>query len=280
MRSAADSRQAKRAAVAQWTSDPCGPEATAEPGSSAYAQQLIDGRNAYAPWFATALDYSATAGLKILDVGCGQGIDLAQYARAGAEVTGIDLTPRHAELARAHLSALGLDGQVVEGDAEALPFADTTFDRVSSNGVLHHTPDIEEALREIWRVLKPGGEARIILYNRRSFHYWLFQVFWQGIRHGQLLQERSMEGVLSRGVERSSIGARPLVRAYTPREARDLLRAAGFADVRTSQGVFNAIDTPITDVLSRHTRWLDDPRRLARLGRMGGWYVLAVGRRP
>ena len=89
-----------------------------------------------------------------------------------------------------------------------------------------------------------------------------------------------MAGVLSRGVERSSIGARPLVRVYSAREARRLLRRAGFADVSTTVGVFNRIDTPISDVLSRRTRLLDNPATLERLGRIAGWYVLAFGRRP
>jgi ubiquinone/menaquinone biosynthesis C-methylase UbiE len=271
---------AKQAAIRQWTTDPCGPETTAAPGTAAYAQELIAGRHAYAPWFTEALGYAGTAGLDVLDVGCGQGIDLAQYAAAGARVTGIDLTPHHAQLARSHLEALGLSGEVVNGDAESLPFPDSSFDRVSSNGVLHHTPDIERALLEIRRVLRPGGEARILVYNRRSFHYWLFQVLWQGLWHRELLEERSMAGVLSRGVERSSIGARPLVRVYTPPEVRALLSRAGFVDVRTDVGVFNTMDTPLSDVVARHTRLLDDQRVLDWLGRVGGWYVLGCGRRP
>jgi SAM-dependent methyltransferase len=204
---------AKAAAVRQWTADPCGPETTAEPGTAAYAEQLVAGRSAYAPWLAEALDYRGASGLKVLDVGCGQGIDAIEYARAGADLTGIDLTPRHVELARRNLEALGLEADIVEGDGEQLPFADETFDRVSSNGVLHHTPDIDAALREIHRVLKPGGEARIILYNRNSLHYWLVQVLWQGLRHRQLLEERSMGAVARRRTlldRRAAVGARVL----------------------------------------------------------------------
>lgn len=270
---------AKQAAIRQWTADPCGPSVAEEPGTAAYIEQLIAERHAYAPWLGEALDYASTAGRDVLDVGCGQGIDLAQYARAGAHATGIDLTPRHVELARRHLGALGLPVEVVEGDAEQLPFADCTFDRVSSNGVLHHTPNIDAALKEIRRVLRPGGEARVIVYNRRSFHYWLFQVLHQGIRHRQLFEEGSMEGVLSRGVERSSIGARPLVRVYSPPQLRRMLRGAGFAPATTRVGVFNAVDTPITDVLARRTSLLDSPRVRDRLGRVGGWYVVGIGRR-
>jgi ubiquinone/menaquinone biosynthesis C-methylase UbiE len=271
---------AKKAAIAQWTADPCGPETSSEPGTPSYAEQLVAGRRTYAPWFAEALDYAGAGGLRVLDVGCGQGIDLIEYARAGAEVTGVDLTLRHLELARQNLDALHLDAKVVDGDAEELPFADGSFDRVSSNGVLHHTPDIARALQEIRRVLRPSGEVRVLVYNRNSLHYWLFQVLWQGIRHGQLLEERSMAGVLSRGVEQSSIGARPLVRVYTPAQVRRFLKRAGFVDVTSAVGVFKSADTPLSDVLARRTRLLDNPARVERLGRVAGWYVLGFGRRP
>src|SRR5262249_34545218 len=275
----ADDAGAKAAAIRQWTADPCGPETSARPGTTAYAEQLVAGRRAYAPWFAEALDYRGVSGLNVLDVGCGQGVDVVEYARAGAHVTGIDLTPRHVELARQNLESLGLAAHIVEGDAERLPFADESFDRVSSNGVLHHTPNIEAALRELWRVLKQCGEARILVYNRSSFHYWFGQVLDEGLLHGHLFRERSMAGVLSHGVERSSIGARPLVRLYSPRQVRRLLRGAGFVDVATSVGVFNAADTPLTHMLARRLGLLQKPETLDRIGRVGGWYVLGFGRR-
>ncbi len=70
-------------------------------------------------------------------------------------------------------------------------------------------------------MLRPGGEARILVYNRRSLSLLaVVRSSGKGIRQRQLLQERSMEGVLSRGVERSSIGARPLVRVYSPASSR------------------------------------------------------------
>lgn len=264
---------AKAEAVHCWTNDPCG-SVPGEPGTREYAERLVATRRAYAPWMASALDYAGAAGRDVLDVGSGQGIDLVEYARAGARVTGVDLTPRHVELARAHLQALGLGGSVVQGDAERLPLVDASFDRVSSNGVLHHTPDIDAALREVHRVLRLGGEARIVLYNRRSLHYWLWQVAWEGVVHRGLRREGSIDGVLSAGVERSRVGARPLVRVYSPRDVRRRLRAAGFGDV---------------DVFVRHLHWGDVPygsaleRRgvpvPAVLARLAGWYVIGVGRR-
>jgi ubiquinone/menaquinone biosynthesis C-methylase UbiE len=269
----------KAAAIQQWTADPCGAVvATGELGSAEYFDSLLAGRYKYAPWMEGALGYSGCRGLRVLDVGCGQGIDLARYARAGADVTGIDLTPRHVMLARQHLDAGGIDARVVQGDAESLPFEAGEFERVSSNGVLHHTPDMPAALREIRRVLKPGGEARIIVYNRNSLHYLLHEVIGRGVIRGRLLREFSMEAILSGDTEHSSIGARPLVRVYTPRRLRGMLIRAGFVDVTTAVRHFRPEDTFVTVRLARILPWLGDPAVLDRIGRIAGWYVIARAR--
>jgi len=270
----------KQAAIEQWTADPCGASiADGEPGSRSYFDSLLAGRRQYAPWMDTALDYEGAAGLDVLDVGCGQGIDVARYALAGARPTGVDLTPRHVELARTHAAALDLGARIEHGDAEALPFDDAVFDRVSSNGVLHHTPHMAAALSEIRRVLRPGGEARVIVYNRNSLHYWINQVAFHGVLRRGLLEERSMAGVLSRTVEYSTIGARPLVRVYTPASARTLMRAAGLTEVTSEVHHFHAGDTVVTELLSKRLRRLRDPRTLERIGRRAGWYVMIRGRR-
>jgi ubiquinone/menaquinone biosynthesis C-methylase UbiE len=269
----------KAEGVRQWTADPCGPAIVATPGTRAAIEELLAGQRAESPWVAQVLRYKATEGLDVLDVGCGQGIDLVEYARAGASAIGIDLTPRHVELARSHVRALGLTAKVVQADAECLPFADSSFDLVSSNGVLHHTPDMPAALREIRRVLRPGGQARIVVYNRRSFHYWLSQVLLGGILERGLLTEGSMDGVLARSVERTSIGARPLVRAYSPSRLRRMLADAGLVAVGTSVWGFDVEDTPLSTWLGRHTRLLDSPRVRERIGRIGGWYVIGSARR-
>jgi hypothetical protein len=126
----------------------------------------------------------------------------------------------------------------------------------------------------------PGGEARVIVYNRNSFHYWLKQVLYEGVLRGELLRERSMAGVLSRVVEYSSIGARPLVRVYSARQLRELMARAGFVDVDVATRHFHPNDTPITFVLRPLVRALENPRVLDRIGRIGGWYIIATGRTP
>lgn len=271
---------AKAAAVEQWTADPCGSsEVEADIGTPEYFANLDRMRRDYAPWMDEVLGYAGTSGLRVLDVGCGQGIDLVRYARSGAIATGIDLTPRHVEIATAHLAAAGVGGTVVQGDAERLPFEDASFDRVSSNGVLHHTPGIEAALREANRVLRPGGEARIVLYNRSSLHYWVNQFIYAGLIRGGLRREGSMAGVLSAGVEVSSIDARPLVNVYTPRETRAMMRRAGFTGVRTVVTHLHAEDAFLYSMLSRRIPKLREQETLDRVGGSAGWYVTGIGRR-
>jgi len=79
------------------------------------------------------------------------------------------------------------------------------------------------AVKEIKRVLRPGGEARIIVYNRHSLHNWFSQVLGNGILRGKLLKERSMAGVRSASVEVSSTDARPLVDVYSRKELGNML---------------------------------------------------------
>jgi SAM-dependent methyltransferase len=274
-------KDAKLAAIEQWTADPCGSSvADGEPGGCEYFDRLVEARAEYAPWMADELGYGTAEGLDVLDLGCGQGIDLAQFVRQGARGFGVDLTPRHVELARAHLACWGLEAEIRIGDAESLPFEAASFDRVTSNGVLHHTPNMPAALREACRVLRPGGEARIVVYNRNSLHYWVNQVVGHGLLKGELLSERSMANVLSRNVEYSRTGARPLVRVYGRNEMRRLVKAAGFEGVDVAVRHFRATDTFVTSFLSRRFAALRDPRLLERIGRKAGWYLVATGRRP
>jgi ubiquinone/menaquinone biosynthesis C-methylase UbiE len=264
----------KQAAIDQWTRDPCG-LIDGTPGTRDYFERLLASRDEYVrsggngQWMVELLEYQRTNGLKVLDVGCGQGTDLYRYAAGGAEAVGIDLTPRHAALARAHLEAMQASGEVVLGDAEALPFPDSSFDRVSSNGVLHHTPDMPAALREIRRVLRPRGRATIIVYHRDSTYFWITKILREGIVRRGLFRE-SLGDLLAR-VEVSSIDAKPLVRAYSRRQLREMMRGAGFDNVTL------AVRHEFSDLtpLLRRSRRLHD---LA--GRHFGWYVIARAEAP
>jgi SAM-dependent methyltransferase len=131
------------------------------------------------------VDFPRYQGKKVLEIGCGVGIDLLQFARAGAHVTAVDLTENAVKLAQANLGKEGYKGDIQVGNAEALDFPDASFDVVYSHGVLHHTVDTEKSISEVQRVLKSGGEAIIMLYNKYSWFNFVAVVSGTPIEHAK-----------------------------------------------------------------------------------------------
>ncbi len=173
----------------------------------------------YIPPFA---EFSSSKGLDVLEIGVGLGADHESFARAGATLHGIDLTERAVELTGRRLALQGLRSNVQVADAEALPFADGSFDFVYSWGVIHHSPDTPAAAREILRVLKPGGRFRLMIYHRWSL---VGAMLW--LRYG-LLKGRpfmTLAEVYATYLES------PGTKAFTSAEAKRLFEAA--SDVST-----------------------------------------------
>jgi SAM-dependent methyltransferase len=155
-----------------WQANPCGTKfSDAEPGTRLFYERVEEHRYTKEWHIPAAAGFDAARGLRVLEIGCGLGTDGAQFAQAGADYTGIDLTEAAVDLARRRFELFGLPGEFRTADAENLDFADATFDLVYSHGVLHHTPDTERAVKEIHRVLKPGGVAKVMLYHRDSYNY-------------------------------------------------------------------------------------------------------------
>ena len=155
-----------------WQAHPCGTKfSDAEIGTRAFFERIEAHRYEKEWHIPAAANFANTRGLKVLEIGCGLGTDGAQFAKAGADYTGVDLTNAAIELARRRFELFGLTGKLQVADAENLDFPDESFDVVYSHGVLHHTPDIDAAVQEIHRVLKPGGRAIVMLYHRGSYNY-------------------------------------------------------------------------------------------------------------
>src|SRR5438552_15352721 len=164
----------KQRAREQWSKDPAGAVYgnQHEVGTREFFEAVERHRyTEYAPWMPEAMGFNEFAGMRLLEIGCGMGTDLLQFAGGGARVSGTDLTPRSIEISRQHLTVYGESGDFAIADGETLPFASESFDVVYSDGVLHHTPDTAGAVREIHRVLRPGGRAMVMLYHRGSYNY-------------------------------------------------------------------------------------------------------------
>ena len=160
--------------------------------------------------------------LDVLEIGVGMGADHLEWARhRPRSLTGVDLTPHAVELTRARLALQDLPSRLVVTDAERLPFRDASFDLVYSWGVIHHSPDTGAAVREIQRVLRPAGRARVMIYQHRSLvgvMLWLRYAFLAG------RPWRSLREIYARHLES------PGTKAYTPAEARAMF--SGFEAVQ------------------------------------------------
>jgi SAM-dependent methyltransferase len=113
------------------------------------------------PWELGRLD----RGERVLDLGCGAGTDTlvaAQMVGPEGRVVGIDMTPEMLAKARAATTELGATNvELLEAEAERLPFSDASFEVVISNGVIDLIPDKDAVFAEIYRVLAPGGRIQV-----------------------------------------------------------------------------------------------------------------------
>ena len=138
-------------------------------GTREFFQELEAYRYDKLNYLPRLVDFSAYKGRDLLEVGCGIGIDLLRFACGGANVTGIDLSKTAIDLACKNFeqSEQNADLRVMNG--ECMQFIDNTFDVVYAHGVLQYTADTAKMIAEIYRVLKPGGEALMMVYNKHSW---------------------------------------------------------------------------------------------------------------
>ena len=203
-----------------WQQASCGEALYLDGTARESYHQQAERRYELEPYIAELARFEATSGQEVLEIGVGLGADHQRFAECGARLTGIDLTDRAVGHTRRRLDALGLASRLSTGDAEALAFPDGSFDVVYSWGVLHHSPNTPRAFQEVLRVLKPGGEARIMIY-----HTWSIVGFMLWVRYGLLALKpwRTLRSIYAEHLES------PGTKAYSMAEARQLL--AGFEDI-------------------------------------------------
>jgi ubiquinone/menaquinone biosynthesis C-methylase UbiE len=207
-------------------------------------------------------EYRDFKGKKVLDVGSGNGYVLSKYAAEGAEVFGIDITQAGIDLCRKRFDHLNLKGNFQVADAQALPFPDNTFDCVCSMGVLHHVPDTQKAIEEIYRVIKPGGRLIVMFYHRNSAKYQLKYRVWSWVTG------KSMQQLVN---EFDGIG-NPKGTVFSKKQLNAML--SRFTEVKMQVGYLET-----RDVILRGARHLPD-NLFKLLAPLLGWNLYAKGRKP
>jgi SAM-dependent methyltransferase len=207
-----------------WESGSCG-EAYAQGDDFAVKMEAhAAARYRLEPYLPAFADFKAGKDRDVLEIGVGMGCDHVQWAAAGPRsLHGIDLTERAIHFTADRLALHELSSQLQTADAESLPFADDSLDLVYSWGVLHHSPDTPRAIREVHRVLRTGGRAKIMIY-----HTWSVTGIMLWLRYALLAGRplRSLRDIYHHHLES------PGTKAYTVREARELF--AGFERVEVS----------------------------------------------
>lgn len=191
----------------------------------------------------TTLDYLLDAvkfecfeGKRVLCIGDGGGIDAVEFARSGARVSVLDMSAKAVALTRKHFAEAGQSlVQGVVGDVRAMPLASDAYDIVYAFGVLHHIPEVDDALSEISRVLVPGGCLLGMVYHRESLLY-AYSILLRAQKEG-LTADEAMRAYSERNP------GCPHSVAYTRREVLLLFDRAGFSYAGVTAH-YDVIDLP------------------------------------
>jgi ubiquinone/menaquinone biosynthesis C-methylase UbiE len=206
-----------------WDAKSCGEVYAAGDTPAAKLEQQARERYALEPVIHRFARFADGRDKDVLEIGVGMGADHLEWAKSGPQsLTGIDLTPRAIQFTAERLGNYRLHSDLRVADAENLPFFDNSFDIVFSYGVLHHSPDTAQAIQEVYRVLRPGGSARVMIYHSPSI---VGYMLWA--RYGLLAGKpfRSLRDIYAHHLES------PGTKAFSESEAHSMF--AAFASVKT-----------------------------------------------
>jgi 2-polyprenyl-3-methyl-5-hydroxy-6-metoxy-1,4-benzoquinol methylase len=167
--------------------------------------------------FDRLIPYGEIAGARVLEIGCGMGLHTELMVRAGADVTAVDISPTSIQATTRRLELKGLEANLVEADATALPFRNGTYDFVWAWGVIHHSSHTARIVREIARVLATRGSTRVMVYNRNGMYARV--VFVRDFLMKSRFRRLSFDDVLSEASDGFS------ARYYVRDQFEDLFRA-------------------------------------------------------
>lgn len=282
-----------------WDANPCNSDYSAQQERKKYfeeiSQRRFHGREWHVPEIAKFAEFKNK---DVLEIGCGIATDGQEFAKNGARYVGIDLTPNAIKLSKERFELFNLKGTFEVVNAEdPLPFPNSSFDHIYSFGVIHHTPNPEKIVNEMYRVLRPGGTFNVMLYNRSSINYYAEIMFLRKLFRW-LLYPEFMPGLISKVTGFSEWRLRghrelitkkvkmakeewitintdgpycPLSRVYNKKEAAELFK------------IFNDIKMDVWEFNTDHWSFIGKliPMKAARrIGRMWGWHRIIYGRKP
>jgi ubiquinone/menaquinone biosynthesis C-methylase UbiE len=274
-----DGRELKSEVKRHWENETCGTRYGDAADRKRYFEEISEARYRLEPYIRSFAGFGAASGKTVLEIGVGAGADFQNWCETAAHATGIDLTEKAISLTGERLALNSVPKEryrLLTGDAENLPFDDNSFDIVYSWGVLHHTPDTRRAYGELFRVLKPGGVMKTMIYHHPS---------WTGL---MLYARHALaRGNLRMGMKEAVFHylESPGTKTYTVEEAREMLRESGFVNVesQTRLGPGDLLTLKPSEKYSSGLYkmiWRIYPRWLVRLlgDRWGMGLLLAAGK--
>ena len=246
-----------------WDRQPCNVRHGVAPvGTRDYFEQVEARKYLVEPHIPAFADFPRWKGKRVLEIGCGIGTDAVNFARAGADLTAVELSGESLALSRRRFEVFGLSARFYQADVEELSATVPVepYDLVYAFGVVHHTPHPRRAIEQIVAYMAPGSELRLMLYAKLS---------WKNL----LVRTRRTQPEAQAGC--------PVVHTYTARGVRELLRGLEVVSVHKD----HIFPWSIPDYVEHRYRkvWYARgmPRPLFRAcERMLGWHLLVVARAP
>jgi 2-polyprenyl-3-methyl-5-hydroxy-6-metoxy-1,4-benzoquinol methylase len=262
-----------------WDRRPCNlRHSPAAVGTRQYFDEVEQRKYFVEPHIPGFADFPRWNGRRVLEIGCGIGTDTINFARAGAHVTAVDLSPQSIALARQRAEVFGLTDRIrfIEADAERLStfLEPAPYDLVYSFGVIHHSPHPDRILREVrTHFVDAGSVLKVMVYHRWA---WKVLAILMGEAHGAWWK---LDEAVARNSEAQS--GSPVTYIYSRREAADLAGGAGF-DV-TDMCVDHIFSYRVADYVQYRYRralpfrWLP-PGAMRALERRLGWHLCLTAR--
>lgn len=212
----------KKSIKRYWEQHRTGPLEVDATDRTEFFLQMLEDREETHPFLSDFASFEEYKDQRVLEIGVGPGTDFQRWTEAGAETIGIDISRYSINLTKERIQMFELKGSnlgFAQADAERLPFDDESFDLVYSYGVLHLAPDTPATFEEVNRVLKPGGEFKLMVYAVPS---WVGILLW--LRYGLLSGKPhlSQKDVIYRYLESGGN------KAYRNKEIIELVEKHGF----------------------------------------------------